>query len=109
MQKTVVVKTGLICFILFVCTLLFSGNSFLISSIYVAASVALLSLDPREWRLFALALVAGVVIEPLAVRGGLWSYSTGYFFGVPLWIFLVWGVVVVSGYRVGVYLHSSKS
>ena len=33
----------------------------------------------------------GPVSEMLAIKAGVWTYTTTSLFGVPLWLFLVWG------------------
>ena len=52
--------------------------------------------------IFALACFLGVIAEIFAVSSGVWSYSLSDFFGVPLWLFVVWGNAALFIYRTGV-------
>ncbi|MCR4328893.1 MAG: hypothetical protein NUV53_05320 [Patescibacteria group bacterium] len=109
MQTRGVLTTVSICLVLFLCILLFSENPLLLFCIFAGGSIALLALDTREWRLFTLAIITALIVEPFVVRSGVWTYKIGFdFLGVPLWIFLVWGVVAVSFYRVGRGLRSAS-
>ena len=52
--------------------------------------------------IFALACFLGVIAEIFAVSGGVWSYGLSDFFGVPFWLFIVWGDAALFIYRTGV-------
>jgi len=56
-----------------------------------------------DFKLFFIAVLVGLLVEPTAIRFGLWNYpGTSNFLMVPYWIFLIWGVFAVLFYRLGV-------
>lgn len=54
--------------------------------------------------LFIFGLFFGTFAEIFSVYYGVWSYALPNFFGVPLWLFIVWGNAAIFIYRLGVDL-----
>jgi hypothetical protein len=42
----------------------------------------------------------GPIAEILAIGGGAWEYTAPYFFGIPIWLPLLWGLAALFGRRV---------
>lgn len=74
--------------------------------IVCAAGALHLFLNKKDdWYMFIVGLVAGVLVEVVAVRSGIWLYpDTNTSLGIPYWMFVIWMIFSVSVYRVGVYL-----
>jgi hypothetical protein len=50
----------------------------------------------QEWKLLAIMLVGGPIVEALYIRvGGLHFYHHGVFYGVPVWICLWWALAAL--------------
>jgi uncharacterized membrane protein YoaT (DUF817 family) len=90
-------------------SVMFPGYPAVLLVLYAAVSIFLLASNFRDWILFLLAAVAGLITEPLAVHNQSWIYPmTRGLFGVPFWVFLAWGAGAVSAYRIGLYLSDHK-
>ncbi len=49
--------------------------------------------------IFGVFALAGVLAEGMVVTRGAWSYADQHFFGLPVWLPLIWGSVGVAGMR----------
>ena len=72
----------------------FWQNQFLLTVILLLlAGMYFLRFHKREdFLYFFIPFFLGPIAESLIVRLGAWSYSQPYFFGVPLWLFSIWGI-----------------
>ena len=69
----------------------------LLTLLWVVAVVPALAVW-RGWsavRLFVLGAIVGPTAEAIAVSAGAWAYAHPSFLGIPLWLPLGWGVVVL--------------
>ena len=89
-----VVGWGIVGLVLLLATLLFSHQTLFLFILYAALSVVLLVRGGR-WQLYTIAVILALIIEPLAVRFGVWSYPNPDIVGVPAWIFLMWGIAAL--------------
>lgn len=64
-----------------------------------------LEYHPREWILFAMGIIFGIIIE---IGGGimykLQYWQSGMFFGIPLWLPIAWGFVFMFVRRLGNFI-----
>lgn len=55
--------------------------------------------------LFLYGGLVGIISEIACIYFGVWKYTNPSFFGVPIWLFLVWGLTVVSINRAARVIH----
>jgi uncharacterized membrane protein YoaT (DUF817 family) len=67
--------------------------------------VLILRRSSKLLKLFIFCSLFGVLSEIVAISFGVWSYATPQFFGVPFWLFMVWGHAGIFMYRVGKYFE----
>lgn len=60
--------------------------------------------NKNDWRVYSATVVAAIIVEPAAVYLGAWQYPHPDFFSVPSWIFVMWGVLAVSLYKLSLNL-----
>jgi hypothetical protein len=83
-------------------------RSWLPFAIAIALAALVLRLDRRRLLLMAAVIVVGPLVEVLYIRlGGLHRYQLGWFFGVPLWIALWWGLGVTIWHDLGTRLQAA--
>jgi hypothetical protein len=73
--------------------ILFYKNIILTCIILVIISVIAL-IKWKSYRTLLIFIIGGFwgpISEILAIKAGVWSYTTASMFGVPFWLFLVWG------------------
>ncbi len=93
---------------LFLSNLLFTKQTFLLFVIYFIASFIVLALNHDNWKTYFLGLSIGLLVEISMVHFKVWIYPVSNVFGVPIWIFLGWGILTVSTYRAGLYLQEKR-
>jgi hypothetical protein len=80
--------------------------SWLPFAVGIAVALLALGLDRRRVALMAAVIVIGPLVEALYIQvGGLHRYQLGWFFGVPLWIALWWGLAVTIWQDLGTRLQ----
>lgn len=92
-------------------TIWFIRNEFFITILMVVllAISFKLKYHKNEWKLLAIGVIAGLVLE---VGGDLiyklQYWETGVLMGIPLWVPLLWGYVFVFARRIGDIIVSNK-
>jgi len=56
-----------------------------------AAAFLAITPHPRGWIVFLFASLMGPASEMVAVSSGAWHYAEPFVWGVPLWLFPLWG------------------
>jgi hypothetical protein len=80
--------------------------SWLPFAIGIGVALLVLDLDRRRVALMVGVIVLGPLVEALYIQvGGLHRYQLGWFFGVPLWIALWWGLAVTLWQDLGARLQ----
>lgn len=82
----------------------FAVNSLLCFSLILVVSILMLCI---EWNskniIFFLAVcISGPIAEAIAIYAGVWTYTTPWYIGIPLWLPLAWG-------NAGLYIMRLKS
>jgi hypothetical protein len=98
----------LIDFVLIILTLILSRESLVLFLVYLIASLFILRRNQNDWRVYLPALIFGFFVEITMVHFKVWVYPVSDILGVPAWIFLMWGILAVTAYQAGSYLHSKK-
>jgi len=50
----------------------------------------------RDVVAFCIGAILGPSMEMIAIRGGAWQYARPSFFGIPLWLPLLWGLTAFA-------------
>jgi len=81
---------------------LFYSYHFLLTIIFFVGLVLLLKFNYRKHDIhfFLVALIVGSIGEVILVSVGIWEYAFPYFLGVPLWLPVAWGFIVLMMKRV---------
>lgn len=60
--------------------------------------LGMFALSPRRTTLaaFLIGAIGGPLSEVVAVHFGAWSYADAQFFGIPVWLPLIWGLAAVT-------------
>ncbi|MFH1424829.1 MAG: hypothetical protein ABIG20_04085 [archaeon] len=77
---------------------------FILTAILIALGVLMLGLSKRldDILLFILAGVSGALAEIYGISHGAWAYANPTFFGIPIWLPILWGVA-------GLYMRNLHS
>lgn len=84
--------------ILFLLILTLSSKPLLLLTASLLVSLFLVR-NKNDWYVYLTAIIVAMVMEPTAVYFGAWQYPHPDFFSVPSWIFIMWGVLAVSLYK----------
>lgn len=87
---------------------LFWRNSILLSLIYSTLALGLIYFhkDKTELFIFIYGILIGAIVEVIGTQISRYqSFSTHEFFGIPLWVPIVWGYGFVAMKRVGFVLQ----
>ena len=52
--------------------------------------------EPHDIYFFIIAALVGPIVEATCVHFGVWTYTNPTFFGIPIWLSIVWGMLVVA-------------
>ena len=88
---------------------LFWQNNFLLLAIYLILTVVLILWrgDNTEFAIFAYGIIIGGIVEIIGTEvSGYQSFTNPNFFGVPIWLPIVWGYGFVAMKRVGFILKN---
>ncbi|MBI5223074.1 DUF2878 family protein [Candidatus Micrarchaeota archaeon] len=63
--------------------------------LFTASLMIVVSKNLEDILLFIVGGMFGVVSEAFAISQGAWSYPLPFAFGVPLWLFCIWGIAAL--------------
>lgn len=75
----------------------FYANNLLLTAVLLVILIATLKVwyRPRDIHFFIAAVIVGPIAEIVAVHFGAWQYTNSTVLGIPLWLPLAWGLIVV--------------
>lgn len=88
---------------------LFWERTAVLAIIYVALAITLISFhkDKKEFIIFAYGIIIGLLVEVIGTQiSSYQSFAKPDFFGIPLWLPIVWGYGFVAMKRIGFVLAS---
>jgi uncharacterized membrane protein YjjP (DUF1212 family) len=85
--------------VLFLLIFTLSGRPLLLLAFCLLTSIFLIK-NKNDWRVYLTTIVVALFIESISVHLHIWQYSHTDFFSVPLWIFLMWGVLALTFYKI---------
>lgn len=71
----------------------------------ISVVMLLISRDREDLLLYTAASFWGALSESLAVAFGAWTYPLPDILGIPIWLFLVWGIAGVFIKRIYLVIH----
>ena len=74
-------------------------TALLIAMCVFSALILLQKKSKAELRLFIIVGIVAPFVEMIAIWGGAWAYATPQLWGVPFWLFPLWGVAAIFMYR----------
>jgi uncharacterized membrane protein YoaT (DUF817 family) len=99
---SVLTETIFVILCVFIIAFMWSDNALLSIVSLAGCSIALYiwHRERSELLLFITGAVIGPTVEIICIHYGAWSYSNPSFWGIPLWLPIVWGYVAVYLKRV---------
>jgi hypothetical protein len=87
----------------------FWKNNLIVFFILTAFSIILLiSRSKTELILFLFCGISGMIAEVVAIFFGTWNYSNPSFFGVPIWLPILWAIASIYMIRIAKFLEKHE-
>src|SRR3989344_1945033 len=92
-----IIMLGFITILTLVIPIIFSNYIAAAALIPSALLFILLSHDHKIWKIWIFGALFGPISEAFCIYYGLWNYTHPDFWGIPVWLPLVWGNAFVLG------------
>ena len=83
-------------------------SAFLLIVLLLISAFTLWVYDFRFMRTYLTVSLMGPIAEIIAINAGPWEYVSPAFFGVPLWLFPLWGMAGLCFLSVAIYYNDVK-
>lgn len=93
----IIFAPGIIAILTLAIPVLFSNYLAATILIPIALLFILFPHDSKIWKIWVFGALFGPLSEAFCIYYGLWNYAHPDFFGIPIWLPLVWGNVFILG------------